>query len=201
MDVERLDANIRRGVQVAAENRHDNSLETTLKRITSRRRVGKLDPYGEPEGLITDPKHFHESYHGSTEIICKDIAEILCKRYPDWLWAIQPQEFGRVINIFNLHLHTEFGYTIRMKDIMDDPKRKQAVAAGHDILRRFKMPDRFSAGAVREMPRDARGNGIPDISDFKNRKMIRDTEIARKLDSGEWMIVEANGMRYLRARA
>ena len=82
---------------------------------------------------------------------------------------------------------------------MNDPKRREATKAGHEILRRFGMPDRFSSQAVMEMPRDMSGQGIPDISNFSNKKMVRDTEIARKLDSGEWTIVEANGERFLRA--
>ena len=200
MAIQTLDTDIRRSLQVAAETRQDSSLSTTIDRFINKRRVGKLDPHGEPEGVINNPKDFDKSYHGSTEILCKDIADILTKRFPMWLWAVQPQEFGKVINVFNLNLHTEFGYTIRMVDIMNDPKRKEAFKAGYEILRRFSMPDRFNAARVQEMPRDARGQGIPDISDFADKKMIRDTEVARKLDSGEWMIVEANGHRYLRAK-
>jgi len=199
MPTETLDTNIRRSLQVAAETRNDNSLDTVID-IFKRKRVGKLDPHGEAEGVINNPKDFDKSYHGSTQILCKDIADILTKRYGGWLWAVQPQEFGQVINVFNLNLSTQFGYTIRMVDIMNDPNRKQAYAAGHEILRGFNMPDRFNAVAVMEMPRDAQGNGIPDISDFDNKKQVRDAEIARKLDSGEWVIVEANGQRYLRAK-
>lgn len=199
-NIQTLDMDIRRSLQVAAETREDNSLSTAIDRFVRKPRVGKLDLVGEAEGVIGQPKDFDKSYHGSTVILCKDIADILVKRYPNWAWAVQPQEFGQVINVFCLQLHSEFGYTIRMVDIMNDPKRREAVKAGHEILRRFGMPDRFNAARVMEMPRDMRGQGIPDISDFSDKKMIRDTEIARKLDSGEWIIVEADGHRYLRAK-
>jgi hypothetical protein len=197
--VESLDLNLRRNIQVATENREDSSLATVVNRVMNTKRVGKLDPHGEAEGVITNPKDFDTSIHGSTQILCKDIAEILVKYYGGWAWAVQPNDFGQIINIYNLNLHTEFGYTIRMVDIMNDPKRREAVKGGHEILRRFSMPDRFDAAAVMAMPRDVKGQGIPDISDFENKKMIRDTEIARKLDSGEWKIVEADGIRYLKA--
>jgi hypothetical protein len=198
--VESLDLNLRRDLQLATENREDNSLAIMVNRARRTKRVGKLDPHGEAEGVITNPKDFDASYHASTQILCKDIAEILVKRYAGWAWAVQPNDFGQIINIYNLNLHTEFGYTIRMVEIMNDPRRREAVKAGHEILRRFKMPDRFDAAAVMAMPRDANNQGIPDISDFANKKMVRDAEIARKLDSGEWQIVEADGKRYLRAK-
>jgi hypothetical protein len=197
-NIETIDLSLRRSLEEAATKRTDSSLATTLNRVRNTKRVGVLDDGAEPEGVITDPKQFDKSYHGSTEILCKDIAEILVKRYGGWAWAVQPNEFREIINIYNLHLHTEFGYTIRMVDIMDDPNRKQAVVAGHEILRRFNMPDRFSASKLVEAPRDAKGQCIPDISDFPNKKMVRDAEVARKLATGEWQIVEANGMRYLR---
>jgi len=160
-NIQSLDLDIRRSLQVAAETRTDSSLSTAIDRFV-RPKVGKVDPIGEAEGVIGQPKDFDKSYHGSTVILCKDIATILTKRYPDWAWAVQPQEFGQVINVFCLQLHTEFGYTIRMVDIMNDPNRREAVKAGHEILRRFGMPDRFNAVKVMEMPRDMRGQGIPE---------------------------------------
>lgn len=198
-NVATLDTSLRRNIQQAAENRTDKSLRTSLNRIAYNHADAKLkDKEAEHSGVIQRPDQF-KGLHGSTEILCKDIADILMKRYPNWAWAVQPQEFGQLINVYNLHLHDEFGYTIRMVEIMNDPKRKEAYKAGHDILRRYDMPDRFSASRVMEMPRDAKGKGIPHIEDVGTKKQIRDTEIARKLDSGEWKIVEANGKRYLRA--
>lgn len=194
-----LDPNIRKSVEaLASSGRRD--LATIVDRAARKKRVGKIDPAGEPEGLIVNPNDFDNSYHASTTILCKDIADILTKRFPDWLWAVQPQEFGQVINIFNLHLHTEFGYTIRMQEIMNDPSRREAYRAGHEILRRFNMPDRFSAERVAEMPRDANGMGIPDISDFKDKGMVRDAEVATKLATGEWELVEVDGERYIRTK-
>jgi hypothetical protein len=198
-NTETIDLGLRKSLEQNADQRQDSSLSTTINRIMQTKRVGKLDAGAEPEGVITNPNQFDTSYHGSTGILCKDIAEILVKRYGGWAWAVQPNEFGQIINIYNLHLHTEFGYTIRMVDIMHDPRRREAIKAGHEILRRFSMPDRFNAAAVTEMPRDVHGQGIPDISDFEDKKLKRSAEIARKLDSGEWQIVEVDGQRYLKA--
>lgn len=169
-----------------------------IKRITRNHAPGKRDPIGEPEGVIRRPDQFDQSYHGSTIIICKDIADILTKRWPGYQWAVQPNERGRVIDVFNLHCHTEFAYTIRMNDIMHDPSRRVAYRAGAEILKRFNMPERFDPAAVATAPRDLKGQMIPDISDMPNSKMKRDAEIARKLATGEWSIVETPEGRYLR---
>lgn len=197
-NIETIDLSLRRSLEKAAQERNDSSLATTISQATNKRRTGVLDEGAEPEGVITNPNELDSSYHGSTAILCKDIAEILVKRYGGWAWAVQPNEFGQIINVYNLHCHTEFGYTIRMVDIMNDPSRREAVRAGGEILRRFRMPDRFNAARVQEAPRDANNMMIPDIEDFPNKKMVRDAEVARKLATGEWQIVEANGMRYLR---
>jgi hypothetical protein len=165
---------------------------------TAQRAAGVYDEGAEPEGLLLKPDEFHNTYHSSTVILCKDIADKLTKQYGGWQWAVQPQEFGQVINIFCPQLSMTFGYTIRMADIMDDPQRKEGYRAGGEILKRFNMPNRFDADALAAAPRDAHGQCVPDISDFANKKIIRDAEVARKLDSGEWQIVEANGHRYLK---
>jgi hypothetical protein len=169
-----------------------------IKRITRNHRPGKHDPIGEAEGVIKRPDQFDSSYHSSTVILCKDIAAILTKKWPKYQWAVKPNQAGRVIDIYNLHCHTEFAYTIRMVDIMHDPSRREAYRAGAEMLKRFNMPERFSPAAVATAPRDLKGQMIPDISDLPDTKMKRDAEIANKLATGEWSIVDTAEGRYLR---
>lgn len=169
------------------------------RKLAAVRHAGKRDPHGEPEGVVTNPNDLDPSYHGSTVILCKDIADILVKRYPGWMWVVKPNQFGQVIDIYCLQLHNQYGYTIPIKDIMNDPRRRQATIAGHEILRRFGMPDRMNKDRLAAAPRDMLGHCIPDISDFANKKKVREAEIAKKLATGEWSIVEAeNGERYVR---
>jgi hypothetical protein len=159
---------------------------------------GKKDPYGEAEGEVKTPHQLDQYNHASTVILCKDIADILTKTYPDWAWAVQPQEFGQVINIFNLNLHSEYAYTIRMVDIMYDPSRRQAYKAGAEILKRFGMPNKMDRELLAAAPRDVRKNCIPDISDFESRKEKRNAELAHMLATGKARIVETeDGGRYL----
>lgn len=160
--------------------------------------AGKKDPYGEAEGEVKSPDQLSKHNHSSTVILCKDIADILTKQYPDWAWAVQPQEFGQVINIYNLNLHSEYAYTIRMVDIMYDPGRRQAYKAGAEILRRFNMPRKMDRTRLAEAPRDARGQCIPDISDFEDRKQKQNAEVAKLLATGKAQIVQGPDGPYLK---
>ena len=150
------------------------------------------------EGEVTHPDQLDQHYHASTVILVKDIAEILTKQYPGWAWAVQPDDRGGVINIFNLHCHTEMGFTIRMSDIMDDPRRRWASRAGGELLERFRMPTKLDTGILQEAPRDARGMLIPTLTDFEESRLKRNAEVAYKLASGEWSIVDTPEGRYLR---
>ena len=158
---------------------------------------GKKDAHGEAEGEVNAPSQLDAHNHGSTVILCKDIADILTKNYPDWAWAVQPQEFGQVINIYNLNLHTEYAYTIRMVDIMYDPMRREAYRAGGEILKRFRMPYKMDRALLASAPRDARGNCIPDISDFKSKKEKQQAELAMMLATGKAKIVQTPQGPYL----
>jgi len=169
-----------------------------IKRVTRNHAPGRKEAMAEAEGVIQRPEDFDSSYSASTVLLCKDIAAILTNQWPGYQWAIKPNNAGQVIDIFNLHCHTEFAYTIRMIDIMNDPSRREAHRAGAEILRRFGLSDRFSPAEVANAPRDSRQNMIPDISDLPDSKMKRDAEIASKLASGEWSIVDTPEGRYLR---
>lgn len=180
----------------------DNVQPIDLKRVQHTLWAGVKDKGADAEGVVTHPDQLSAHNHASTVILVKDIADILVKRYPDWAWAVQPDERGQVINIYNLHCHTEYAYTIRMDDIMYDPRRREAYKAGHDILRRFRQPDRMNPEKLAESPRDAKGMLIPDISDFPASKERDNAHVAMMLATKEWEIVEtAEGHRYLRKNA
>lgn len=177
------------------------SFDIKARRAKASLTSGKKDPHGEAEGVVHTPAELTKHNHASTVILCKDIADILVKQYPDWAWAVQPQEIGQVINVFNLNLHSEYGYTIRMDDIMHDPHRKQAYRAGGEILARFGMPRKMDRALLAAAPRDLRGNCIPDISDFKSKKERQNAEIAHGLATGKMDVVEdEEGRRYLRVK-
>src|ERR1700754_1278538 len=112
----------------------------TVREYARRNGIGRSltghDPNGEPEGFVADHNDL-DGLHASTHILVKDIADALTKQFPGFRWAIQPSEFGKVFNIFNLDFHARYGYRIRYEDIMNDPKRREALKAGAGILKRL----------------------------------------------------------------
>jgi len=132
------------------------------------------DAGAQPEGEVHHPDLL-VGLSASLHLLAKDVADALIKRWPGFLWAVQPDQRGQIINVFCLNFSGEWGYTIRVTDIQDDPKRKEAIRAGGEILRRFGYTlDRFDAQAANHVPRDFKGEGIPDISDMPaSRKKLR----------------------------
>lgn len=185
-----------------SEHPRDNvesfDFERAYKRALRHTASGRKDHGAEAEGIVQKPSSL--LVHGSTETLCKDIADILVRRYPDWSWAIQPQEFGGVINIYNFHLHNQYGFTLKMDDLSNPRPRKRLVErAGHEILRRFRMPDRMRMDVLAEAPRDIAGNCIPDISDIASKKERQNAEIALGLATGRLEhVTDAQGHQYLK---
>lgn len=151
------------------------------------------DPNGEPEGIVDD----HQSLvrlHASTHILVKDIADILTKRMPGFRWAIQPSEFGKIFNIFCLDFSGRYGYRIKYTDIMNDPKRREAVKAGREILRRFRYPGTiYKPEWMMQLKRNAQGEAIPDISDFKTDRFKLRVEIEQAIADGTGHVVGTKG--------
>lgn len=112
--------------------------------------------------IVASPRQLE--IHASLRILVKDIAAILEKHFPEWMWMIEPDQKGQVINIFNNHLHNEWGYTIRTIEIHNDPKRRLAYRAGREILERFGMEPRGirpQIGTLEKAPRDSHGRVMP----------------------------------------
>lgn len=151
----------------------------------------RRDPNAEPEGEVDRPEDF--DCHASLKILAKDCADILQRKYPGWRWAIGVNRLGHMLNIFNLTLHNQWGYTIRTMDIEHDPKRKACLIGGGEILERFG----FRRGPVdwarvAQMKRDARGNGIPILSDLEHaaaRKELRRRALSQAIQQGSTLIL------------
>ena len=173
-------------------------IDAVTRRAARTLASGKKDPYGDAEGEVRRPEQLSKYTHASTVILCKDIADILTKQYPDYAWAVQPDERGQVINIFNLHCHNSLGYTIRFDDIMHDMRRKQAYRAGGEILERFRLSRKMDREELKSAPRDAHGMLIPTLDDQAASRLKDNAEYALKLATGDWEIVDTPRGKYLR---
>lgn len=167
------------------------------------------DDGADPEGLVRDSQQLLVS--ASTHILVKDTAAKIHGAYPGWRWAIQPDERGKVFNIFNLDFHDEFGYTIKYTDIQDDPQRKEAIRAAGEILERFGYTHRarpngpmtYDKDTMANFPRDSRGRVVSvDLAATHARNVSRQVQKKHTLNSairdGLAKEVVIGGKRYLR---
>lgn len=96
------------------------------------------DKHAEPDGFVSKPNQIQA--RASTVLLCKDIGDKLEKLYPGWLWCVNADERGGVINIFSMKLSMQYGYIIHIDKIQNDPSRAMAMKAGGEILERYGQP-------------------------------------------------------------
>jgi hypothetical protein len=151
------------------------------------------DPIGEPEGIVDDHHDLH-TLHASTHILVTDMADLLTKRMPGFRWAIQPSEFGKVFNIFCLDFSARWGYRVKYTDVMNDPKRREAIKAGREILRRFRYPGTvYAIDRMLTIKRNPRGEAIPDVSDMKATRFTQRVAIEQALSDGTGRVIGTQG--------
>lgn len=142
------------------------------------------DPNGEPEGMSDDPNALQLS--ASTSVLMKDIIYRLTQTYLGFRWAIQPDERGKVFNIFCLDFSARYGYVIRFEDVQDDPERKHAIRAAGEILARFHYPGRkYDPVKMSEVARRPNGEAVPDLSDSRRKKVRDKNAVERAYYSGK----------------
>lgn len=125
------------------------------------------DTIAEPEGDISNPEDFDTK--AGLKNLAKDGMAVLQKHYPGWTWAIQINQFGRMMNIFCVELHDTWAYTIRISEIEHDPTRHAFLIAGGEILERFGFERKgIDYNKLALMRRDLRGRGIPELTDLEH---------------------------------
>ncbi len=124
----------------------------------------------------------------SLAIIVKECADILEKSFPGWLWTINPDQQGGVVYIYSLRLSGEWGYTIKIADIQNDPQYKEGLMAGGEILERYGLKrGPYHRDMLRGKPRDMRDNFIPDITDRHSaaQKKHRDRMVSKAFNESK----------------
>lgn len=148
----------------------------------------RRDPHGEPEGSVKRPDQLLVS--AATSVLVKDMADLLTKKMPGFRWAIQPNEFGKVFNVFCLDFHGQWGYVIRYDDIMNDPQRREAIKAGRTILARFGYEGtRYDPAKMAAIPRDRQGQAIPITAGLKQDRFTKRATIERAVATGQARVV------------
>lgn len=126
--------------------------------------------------IIENPKDFKAT--GWTVILVKEMGDALEKAYPGWRWMIQPDERGKIVNIWSLALHDQWGYTVRFVNTSIERAKKMAIFAGGEILERFGMPRRrFNPMFLRGMEVGVDGKFMPDAEDKMTRQQLEQVKI------------------------
>lgn len=131
------------------------------------------DAEGSVEGTIDHPDQF--SAHSSLVTMAKEGMVKLRQLYPGWNWAIQINEKGHVMHVFNLMLHDTWGYLIRHVEFEHEPSRDVFMRAGGEILERFgQKRGRFDYGRYMAWPRDLRGKLVPLLQGTRDAGSIKE---------------------------
>lgn len=119
-------------------------------------------------------------------LLTKQVGEHLERHYPGWLWAIEPEPKGGVINVRSLRISGKWGYTLHIARIQDDPSLKCVLTAGGELLERFGFRRvRYSYAEWRRREQ-THGVFLPDVIDkpgYEQRR-ARTEKIKAELATG-----------------
>lgn len=91
------------------------------------------------------------------------IGEALNKHYPGHLWAVNVDNVGGVVNIFNMRLSGRWGFTLHLNDVLHDPDLKTVMRAGGELLERYRLKvGRFNQDQYDSLPADFAGNFVAE---------------------------------------
>lgn len=163
----------------------DNTLEQELKavvdrsyRITDNGATKEDFKLADPEGIVSEPGDL-VSIHASLQILCKQIGDFLEREYSGWLWMIQPDQSGGIVNILSQRLHPNYGTRYHIDLIHDDPQLRIVKSLVGEMFERFGLPRKpfhMCRQEYNAAPRNAFGYLIPDLSD-KADKDLMSTEL------------------------
>lgn len=168
------------------------SAEAMERLLKAKQNPGKRDPHGEYEGVVDNPDEL-KGIHASLAILAKDIVDILSRKYPGFLWAVQPLR-GGITNIWCRNFSSRWGFTINIDDIQNDPNRKIVTEAGGQILRRFGYrKDRYDPQEMAKIKRNSIGEAIPEVSDLPKTRFTTAAKIDKAIAEGRATFGEYNG--------
>lgn len=175
--------------------------DNLISALHARQKPAIRDQGADPEGVAQHPDQLI-GLHASLHILCKDVADLLVKHYPGFLWAVQPDQRGGIINVLCLNFHDQWGYTLKTEHLQVDPSRREVVRAGAELLRRFRYPGtRYDMATANAVPRGPDGRAIPDLSDMAPSKAKTQSIIDLAIAEGRAdKLVLADGTELLQVR-
>ena len=71
--------------------------------------------------------------------ISKTVGDCLEKRYPGHAWGVQGNVETGIVHVYNLNLSGQWGFVIKMDDLLNDPNMKCVIMAGGEVLERYNL--------------------------------------------------------------
>lgn len=92
------------------------------------------------------------------EVMAKNMAEVLNRHYPGYLWAVNVQ--GSVVNVFNFALSGRWGFTLRIPEQFSASDfDRQVMRAGGELLERYRLArGKFDEDKYARLRTDHAGN-------------------------------------------
>lgn len=81
-----------------------------------------------------DPEHQAREYEWA-----KRISDCLEKHFPGYLWAVNVNLWGKMATVQALRLSGEWGFYLKLDEVMHDPTLKCVRDAGGEILERYRV--------------------------------------------------------------
>ncbi|MDD5084196.1 MAG: hypothetical protein PHT88_04715 [Candidatus Moranbacteria bacterium] len=98
----------------------------------------------------------------ANQTIARTLAETLNKHYPGHAWAVKADVEQGVANVFNLALSGEWGFVLRLDELMNDPNMKLTIRAGGELLERYRLSrGKLKEQDMAELSFDIKGNARP----------------------------------------
>lgn len=95
--------------------------------------------------------------------LARRMAEVLHTHYPGHLWGVSADMHAGIAKVFNLRLSGQWGFIIKLGDLLHDVDMKSVIRAGGELLERYKMRrGMFDAAAYNDLPVDFAGNHLAD---------------------------------------
>lgn len=72
-------------------------------------------------------------------VLAKNAADLLEKHYPGYLWAVNVNSEGGVMDVKNHRISFKYGFRLMLVDVYQDPQLKCVVRAGGEMLERARL--------------------------------------------------------------
>jgi len=75
----------------------------------------------------------------ANQAIAKEVAECLHTHYPGHAWGVNANVEQGIVQVFNLALSGQHGFTLHINDLQQDPSMRLTIRAGGEMLERYQL--------------------------------------------------------------